>query len=311
MDLRPTPPRGEPGLPAVRPPSPVVRPDDAPPAEPGPEPTESPETPEKAGHRWRGLTRTRRGAAGVVVLAAALLLWPFAGWFWIPWLAGLVVLVLVALLHLDRVLQGWSWHLGGLVVLAGLMLNTGPWDWALAASLGVLLAGLVQLPWRRLAAVGAVLCLLAGAGWGVDRHRAAQERAAQEARASEQNRGQIGVVRPNLVLQVVLSSVGRGDVGPVCDKLLAEPAQAAFAAAAGSADCAAAVRALAARVDDPAAYARGRAPGSQDGDVLTVDACRVQWTAGATPGPQLGVLTVSRVGTDTTYVVTAFRGCST
>jgi hypothetical protein len=29
------------------------------------------------------------------------LLWPFSGWFWIPWLAGLVVLVLVALLRLD------------------------------------------------------------------------------------------------------------------------------------------------------------------------------------------------------------------
>ena len=56
-----------------------------------------------------------------------------------------------------------SGRAGGLV---GLMLNTGPWDWALAASLGVLLAGLVQLPWWRLAAVGAVLCLLAGVGWG-------------------------------------------------------------------------------------------------------------------------------------------------
>ena len=306
MDLR-TPPPGESGLPAVRPPNPVVRPGDArpvvPPAEPPPSPPETP------AHRWRRLTRTRRGAAGLAILTSALLLWPFAGWFWIPWLAGLVVLVLVALLRLDRLLHGWSWHLGGLAVLVGLMLVTGPWDWALAASLGMLLAGLVQLPWWRLAAAGAVLCLLAGVGWGVDRYRAAQERAAQEARTSQQNRGQIGVVRPNLVLQVVLSSVGRGDVGPVCDKLLAEPARAPFAAAAGASDCAGAVRALAAQVDDPAAYARGRAPSSQAGDVLTVDACRLQWTAGATPGPQLGVLTVGRVGTETTYVVTDFRAC--
>ena len=175
----------------------------------------------------------------------------------------------------------------------------------------MLLAGLVQLPWWRLAAVGAVLCLLAGAGWGFDRYRAAQERAAQEAQTSQQNRGRLGVVRPNLVLQVVLSSVGRGDVGPVCGKLFSEPAQAPFAASTGAPDCVGAVRALAAQVDDPAAYARGRAPSSQDGDVLTVDACRLQWTAGATPGPQLGVLTVGRVGAETTYVVTAFRACST
>jgi hypothetical protein len=293
----------------VRQPSSVARPADrsvVPPPSPEPEPSPR-ETPT---HRWRRLTRTRQGAAGLAILAASLLLWPFAGWFWIPWLAGLVVLVLVALLRLDRLLHGWSWHLGGLAVLVGLMLNTGPWDWALAASLGVLLAGLVQLPWWRLAAVGAVLCLLAGTGWGLDRHRQAEEKAAQEAQTSEQNRGQIGVVRPNLVLQVVLSSVGRGDVGPVCDKLLAEPAQASFAAAAGASNCAGAVRALAAQVDDPAAYARGRAPSTQEGDVLTVDACRLQWTAGATPGPQLGVLTVGRVGAETTYVVTAFRGCS-
>jgi hypothetical protein len=309
MDVRPTPPppHGESGLPAVRPPSPVVRPVDAPPVVPPPSPEPPPrETP---AHRWRRLTRSRRGAAGVAILAAALLLWPFAGFFWVPWLVGLVVLVLVALLRLDRLLRGWQWHLGGLAVLVGLMLNTSPWDWALAASLGVLLAGLVQLPWWKLAAVGVVLCLLTGAGWGFDRYRAAQEKAAQEAQVSEQNRGRIGVARPNLVLQVVLSSVGRGDVGPVCDKLLAEPAQAPFAAAAGAADCAAAVRALAAQVDDAAAYARGRAPSTQAGDVLTVDACRLQWTEGATPGPQLGVLTVGRVGTETTYVVTDFRAC--
>jgi hypothetical protein len=261
-------------------------------------------------HRWRRLTRSRSGAVGLAVVVAALLLWPFAGWFWIPWLAGLVVLVLIGLLRLDRLLNGWAWHIGGLAVVVGLMLKTGPWDWALAASLGVLLAGLVQLPWWRLAAVGAVLCLLAGIGWGVDRYRAAQEEAAQHAQTSLQNRGQIRVARANLVLQVLLSSVGRGDVGPVCDSILAEPVRAPFSAAFGQPDCAAAVRSLASRVDDAAAYARGRAPSTGAGDVLTVDACRITWTAGATPGPQLGVLTVGRVGTEVTYVVTGFRACS-
>ena len=287
MDAGRTPPTpGDPRLPAVR--SPVPRGTGPP--------------------RWRP-TRTRRGAAGLAVVAAALLLWPFSGWFWVPWLAGLAVVVLIAVLRLDRLLHGWSWHVGALVVLVGLMLRTGPWDWALAASLGVLLAGLAQLPRWRLAAVGAVLCVLAGTGWGVDRYRAAQERAAQEAQASAQNRGQLGVARPNLALQVMLSSVGRGDVGPVCDALLAEPARAPFAAAAGTADCSGAVRTLAAEVADPAVYARGRAPATAAGDGLVVDACRITWPSGAAPGPQLGVLTVARTDAGTTYVVSDFRPC--
>ena len=163
----------------------------------------------------------------MAILAAALLLWPFAGWFWIPWLAGLVVLVLVALLRLDRLLRGWSWHLGGLAVVVGLMLATGPWDWALAASLGVLLAGLVQLPWWRLAAVGAVLCLVAGVGWGVDRYRAAQEKAAQEAQRSQENMSQLGERSPDRVLPALLEGIGQGDVVGVCG-LLAEPARNRF-----------------------------------------------------------------------------------
>jgi hypothetical protein len=308
MDERPTPPSGEPQLPAVRPTGPVARPYVPPRAEGAASPP--PASGSRAGpHQWRRLTRTRRGAAGLAIVTAALLLWPFAGWFWIPWLAGAVVLVLVALLRLDRLLQGWSWHLGGLAVLVGLMLKTGPWDWALAASLGVLLAGLVQLPWWRLAAVGAVLCVASSIGWGIHRYRLAQESQAQQAQTSLQNRGQLGVARPGLALQVLLSSVGRGDVGPVCESLLAEPARGPFTAAAGAQDCAGAVRSLAARVDDASLYGRGSAPSAGAGDVLTVDACHITWPTGAVPGPQLGILTVGRVGTQTTYLVTAFRPC--
>lgn len=289
MEAGPTPPPpGDPRLPAVR---------SAAPRGAGP-------------HRLRRLTRTRRGAAGLVVVAAALLLWPFAGWFWIPWLAGLAAVVLIALLRLDRVLDGWTWHVGGLVVLVGMMLRTGPWDWALAASLGVLVAGLLQLPWWRLAAVGAVLCVLAGAGWGWERHRDAQAEAGQEAQTSAQNRGQLGVARPNLVLQVLLGSVGRGDVGPVCGNLLSEPAKASFAAAVGAPDCAAAVQVLAREVADPGAYARGRAPTTGSGDGTVVDACRLTWPSGVVPGPQLGVLTVGREATGTTYVVEALTPCA-
>ena len=38
---------------------------------------------------WQRLTRTRRGAAGLAIGSAALLLWPFSGWSGIPWLVGL------------------------------------------------------------------------------------------------------------------------------------------------------------------------------------------------------------------------------
>jgi hypothetical protein len=318
MDAGPTPPTGDPRLPAVRPPGAVARRPGDGLERPAPhEPTTEPvpvvgpdDRGDQAPHRWRRLTRTRRGAAGLAILAAALLLWPFAGFFWIPWLAGLAVLVLIALLRLDRLLYGWAWHVGGLAVVAGLMLKTGPWDWAVAASLGVLLAGLVQLPWWRLAAVGAVLCLLAGTGWGIHRYRVAQEVEAQAEQTSSQNRGQLRVARAGLVLQVVLSSVGRGDVGPVCDSLLAEPARQSFAAAVGAPDCPTAVRSLASQVEDPPAYARGRAPSTPAGDTLTVDACHITWPGGAVPGPQLGVLTVGRVGTEVTYLVTAFSACS-
>ncbi len=75
---------------------------------------------------WQRLTRTRRGAAGLAIGSAALLLWPFAGVVGIPWLVGLGVLLLLRLLRLDGLLRGWDVHLGGLVVVVGLMFSTGP-----------------------------------------------------------------------------------------------------------------------------------------------------------------------------------------
>src|SRR3954447_2248135 len=130
---------------------------------------------------WQRLTRARRGAAGLTIGSAALLLWPFAGWAAIPWLVGLGVLVLLRLLRLDGLLRGWVWHLGGLVVVAGLMYSTGPWAWALAASIGVLVAGLLQLPWWRLAAVGVVMCALSGVGFGFSTYQTQEAQRAQDA----------------------------------------------------------------------------------------------------------------------------------
>jgi hypothetical protein len=307
MDL-PTPPPGESGLPAVRPPGAVVRPGDAP-VVPQPEaPRPSPETPAR---RWRRLTRTRRGAAGLAILAAALLLWPFSGWFWIPWLAGLVVLVLVALLRLDRLLHGWSWHLGGLAVLVGLMLTTGPWDWALAASLGVLLAGLVQLPWWRLAAVGAVLCLVAGVGWGVDRYRAAQERAAQEAQRSKENLSVLGERSPERVLPALLEGIGQGDAVGVCG-LLAESARNRFVEAAGVPGCTAAVAHFHTALPRVPPLRDLHAPLVGGAGAMTVDACRTVWASSELGGPALGVLQLAQAAPPgATWFISGFEPCST
>lgn len=258
--------------------------------------------------RWRRVCRTRRGAAGLGIAAAALLLWPFAGWSPLPWLAGLGALVLLHLLRLDRLLRGWVWHFGGLVVVAGLMLSTGPWDWALAASIGVLLAGLVQLPRWRLVAVGALLCVLAGVGFGITHHQDAEQVAAEQVRTQLQNRGQLGAARPQGVLPVLLSSIARGDAGAVCDNLLTESARASFTAAVGRPDCPAAVRALAARVVDPIEYAEAKAPSERRDEEMTVDACQLSWRRATPPGPQLAQLMVGRT-TGPTYVVTALHPC--
>lgn len=254
--------------------------------------------------------RTRRGAAGLGIGAAALLLWPFAGWSWWPWAAGVGTLILLRLLRLDGLLRGWVWHAGGLVVVAGLMLNTGPWAWALAASIGVLLAGLVQLPMWRLAVVGAVLCLVSGAGFAAAQYRSAEQIAAQQAQTQLDNRGRLGAARPTGVLPVLLNNIARGDAGAVCTTMLTEPIRATFAAAAGQPDCPAAVRALAAQVGAPDVYAEADAPSTRRGDLLDIDACRLTWPVRAVAaGPQLGHLTVGRAESGTTYVVTAFRPC--
>lgn len=258
---------------------------------------------------WRRVARTPRGAAGLGIGAAALLLWPFAGWTWWPWAAGLGALVLLRLLRLDGLLRGWVWHLGGVVVVAGLMLSTGPWAWALAASIGVLLAGLVQLPAWRLAAVGAVLCVVFATGFAISQYRTAEEIAVQHAQTQLQNRGQLGAPRPAALLPVLLTTIARAETGAVCDNLLAPQARPAFAAAAGQPDCVAAVRTLAARVGDADAYVKAEAPTTRRGQELDVDACRMTWRGPASPGPQLGHMMVGLAEAGTTYVVTAFRPC--
>lgn len=289
----------QPGPPAVRPPAPFP----AVPRQPAPEPPAAPRAP------WKRLTRTVRGTAGLGIGAAALLLWPFSDWSWIPWAAGLVLLVLLALLRLDRLLRGWSWHVAGMVVVGGLMVSTSPSAWALAASIGVLVAGLLQLPEWRIAALGAVLCVVSGVAFTLVNVQDAQEVAAAQAQTQAESRGMQGARTVDSLLPTLLNRIARDSPGAVCDNLLAEPARPAFVAATGQPDCVAAVAAIAARVVDRNEYAEADAPTRELPDGLVVDACAMIWDTAVPAGPQFGELTVGRAPTGPTFVVTAFEAC--
>ncbi len=259
------------------------------------------------GPGWRRFVRTRRGAVGLVIVAAALLLWPFAELSWIPWLIGFVALILIRLLRLDGVLRGWDVHLAGVVVIAGLMITTTPWAWALAASIGLLIAGLARLPAWRLAALGAAACLLAGAGYVWSNVQREEQAAAAYAPVQEQSRQNQGATRPNGVLPILLNRIAQGSPDAICTNLLAPHARAQFAASVGQPDCDAAVRALSAQVTDARRYADADAPGELIGNGSIVDACTLEW--GPNPaGPQIGHLTITAVA-PSRYLVTDFRPC--
>lgn len=302
------PPRepGPPWLPEARPAYPPV------PVQPGPAPGGGPGQ-TRPRFDWRRLTRSPRGAALVAVLAAALLLWPFAGFSWIPWLIGIAALVVLRLLRLDGPLRGWDIPLAGLAVVIGLMVSTGPWAWALAASIGVLLAGLAQLPWWRLAAVGAVLCVVGGIGFGLSVHRDRIEQEQIQARAGDQSRAGIaeesGDIVPTLVLAITQSAP---DPDLLC-ALLTPPAEEQLARGLGVPDCAAAAPALhqpqpPTATPTTAGMPRGADPKQPPPAELTLDACATRWAEAA--GAALGRVQVKLVDpNERTYLVTGFAPC--
>lgn len=293
MDPRPEPP---PWLPVARTPAP-------PPRVPDPQPP-----PPRPSFTWQRLTRTRRGAAGLAIGSAALLLWPFAGWSWIPWLVGLGVLVLLRLLRLDGLLRGWVWHLGGLVVVAGLMYSTGPWAWALAASIGVLVAGLLQLPWWRLAAVGVVMCAVSGVGFGFSTYQTQEAQRAQEATENAQSYALQGERTPERVVGALLEDIAQNDVPAFCG-LLDAPARADVVRITGAADCPAALAALRSRSSNPP-YQHLDAPTVQNGTVWSTDACRTAWASPALGGQALGRIEVRKSEPPGgTYFVSRFLPC--
>lgn len=314
------------------PPDPPAPPRDPP--DPARDPGESPWTRMRAAWAagagtgpspWRRIVRTPSGAAGLAILAAAVLLSPFAGrwqpaWAfglvldgWLPaWILGFVALVVlrlvVWLLRVDGLVGRWVPHVAGLVVVAALMSSTPPAAWALAGSIGVLLAGLVQLPAWRLAAVGAVLVVVSGVAFALTQYRTEQEIQVQQEQARVENQGRLGAPRQTAVLPTLLTTIARGESDAICDVLIAPGAQPAFAASVGQPDCAGAVRVLAAQVTDANAYGKGQAPRRSDPQA-EIDACHLTWRTTGPPGPQLGHLTVGQIPGGSTYAVLGFRPC--
>jgi hypothetical protein len=241
---------------------------------------------------WRRFARSPRGAAGLAVVAAALLLWPFAGFSWIPWLIGLGALVVLRLLRLDGLLRGWDLPLAGLAVVIGLMVSTGPWAWALAGSIGVLLAGLAQLPWWRLAAVGAVLCVVSGIGFGFSAYQDRIELEQIQARAGDALRVQLGETRPARVLPAMLTAVGQDDADPIC-RLLAPRAEAELLRVVQSGSCIEAVGELHRRSVGETVPDEETMPQPQlSADGWVVDACSTTWVRGA--GQELGRILIAQ-----------------
>jgi len=294
-------PRREPGppwLPAARPASPPPVP-----VPPGPPPGPG-APPPRPRFDWRRLTRSPRGAAGLAVLAAALLLWPFAGFSWIPWLIGIAALFALRLLRLDGPLRGWDIPLAGLAVVIGLMVSTGPWAWALAGSIGILLAGLAQLPWWRLAAVGAVLCVVSGIGFGLSVHQYRIELEQAQARAGDPMRVQLGETRAARVLPAILAAVQQDDADPIC-RLLTPAAEAQLLGAVGTSSCADAVAELHLRASGVPGQDEKTLPQPQASpDGWVVDGCSTAWSSAA--GRELGHIVIMQ--TDPSVQRFAVRG---
>jgi hypothetical protein len=202
--------------------------------------------------------------------------------------------VLLAVLRLDRLLSGWVWHVGGLVVVAGLMVSTTPWAWALAASIGVLVAGLFRLPAWRLAAVGTVLCLASGVAFTVVGVRSGEQARADNRAANEQTYALAGERTPERVLPALLEGIVQGDATAVCG-LLDVPARDAFAAAARAPDCASAVvsfrSSAGATVGD---YDELDASTVAAGNTWVTNGCRTVWAGPTLGGPDLGQVVVRR-----------------
>ena len=145
----------------------------------------------------------------------------------------------------------------------------------------MLVAGLLQLPWWRLAAVGVVMCAVSGVGFGFSTYQTQEAQRAQDAAENAQSYGLQGERTPERVVGALLENIAQNDVPAFCG-LLDVPARADVVRVTGAADCPAALAALRSRASSPQ-YQHLDAPTVQNGAVWLTDACRTAW---ATPGPR-------------------------
>jgi hypothetical protein len=318
-----------------RPESPAARPEGEPggeleawrsgrhvPATPSP-PAEGPELDEPSSDtRRHPLLRFRprswKGAIGLGIGAAAVLLFVIALFdgearLWVPLAAGLAVLVLLALLRLDRLLNGWTWHVAGVALLVGLVYETSgnPWSWAFAASVGVFIAGLLRLPRWYLAAIGAGLCVLSFVGYQFRAHEVQEQKEQVAQQAGTEMRLGFGYGRPDLVLSKLNDGLVRGDHQAVCN-VLDPAAKAQVAQSGGAADCDAAITAAATRVPAGSPTAAPTPtpkvdPGAPAGTIVQLDGCPTVW--GRTL-PAVGkVEAVRTAAAQATWRVAGFQPC--
>jgi len=278
---------------------------------------------------WAWLwARGWRLAIGVGIAGAALLLIPFflfptldpdkpVDQWWPPFAIGLGTLVLLSLLRLDRLLKGWTWHVAGIVFVGALVVWTkdNPWAWALALSLGLLLAGLLRLPRWQLLVVGSVLCAVSIVGFAITASRITAVEAQKEIQAGNEVRATVGGVPnaqevPPLLDRVISGRVA--DPQPLC-RIVAPAAETQLTTATGTPDCAAAVAAVwqkreSAGGPTPVTSVRSDAAPMTSERTYTLSTCGSAWEAAA--GPQLGRVTVAWTTDDARrYSVTAFGPC--
>lgn len=218
------------------------------------------------------------------------------------------MLVVLRLLRLDGPLRGWDIPLACAAVVIGLMMSTGPWAWAMAGSVGVLLAGLVRLPRWQLAAAGFVLCVVSGIGFGLSLH---EDRIALEqvqARAGDPMRAQLGESRAARVLPALLTAVQQDDADPVC-RLLTPQAESQLLAALRAGSCPDAVAELHRRTSGAPGQNERSLPQPQTSpDGVVVDACSTTWSSAA--GPELGrILIMQTEPSVQRFAVRGFAPC--
>lgn len=285
---------------------------------PGPAPADPPQADRGTEDRdpwapWRRLRpRTVRGATALGLAGAAVLLLPFLDdpdrW-WVPVGLGFGTLVLLALLRLDRLLQGWAPHVAGVVLVAALVNGTreNPWAWALALSVGVIVAGALLLPRWTVLAAGVVLLVVSGIGYSFRSAEIRQDQARVDAQAGTQFRTDLGVARPQLALVSLDTGVASPNPARVC-RLVQPGALDQLRAATGAAGCEDAVAVLHGRMPTGARVTvpdRRPDPEVAIGATTTVDACGSAWGAAA---PQLGRVVLTRT-TTTTFQVSSFTPC--